>query len=74
LPGADNINFEQTRPPIGKPLRYWRFRSAVIITGIARRFEKLAAGGHFPELVLGNKEILPAMDLAGSRRSRGYRD
>jgi hypothetical protein len=74
LPGAHDINFKQTRQANGKPFRYRRPWRPVVIAGITCPFEKLAAGGHFLELVLGDKEILPAMDLARPRRTRGYRD
>ena len=74
LPGAHYINFKQARQSDRQPFRHWRFRCSVIIAGVARPFEQLAAGGHFLELVFADKEILPARNLAGSRRPSGYRD
>jgi hypothetical protein len=74
LPCAYDINFKQTRQSDREPFRYWRFRRPVKIAGITRPFEQLAFGGHLLKLVFADKKILPAVNLAGARRSRRYRD
>jgi hypothetical protein len=74
LPGADNIDFKQTRQADREPFSYWRFRCAIEIAGITCPFEQLATGGHLIELVFADKKILPAVNLAGPRRSRRHGD
>jgi hypothetical protein len=74
LPGAHDINFKQTRQSGRESFRYWRFRRPVKIAGIIRPFEQLTFDGHLLKLVFADKKILPAVDLAGARRSGRYRD
>lgn len=74
MPGAHDINFKETRQADRESFRYWRFRRPVKIAGIMRPFEQLAFGNHLLELVFADKEILPAVNLGGARRSRRNRD